>query len=177
MTSGMQIGETCTRLIYILSEKVEKVVSIKHERMDMEGSNVLSESRVVTIQVDKETKNSIPHLVNFACRAKALLSVGEWQPLCLTCMRLGHIRGGCPGNVNAQEFFCYKENSSDAPPDNTQGGTRAQVVGRKSIGRGCIGRGYKGCPIRRYHWGGRCQKPSVPVNPQIETATGGKKMT
>ncbi|KAH3804358.1 hypothetical protein DPMN_132642 [Dreissena polymorpha] len=104
------------------------VISVKHETMDMEGFHVISGVRVVRLQMDEEAKNSIPHLLNFACGAKALLTVRGRQPLCLRCMNLGHIRGSCPENSKPKTT---RNTSGDT--DGSQGGSWAEVVSRKTF--------------------------------------------
>ncbi|KAH3828489.1 hypothetical protein DPMN_130469 [Dreissena polymorpha] len=104
------------------------VISIKHETMDMDGFHVISGVRVVRLQIDEEAKNSIPHLLNFACGAKALLTVRGRQPLCLRCMNLGHIRGSCPENSKPKTA---RNTSGDT--DGSQGGSWAEVVSRKTF--------------------------------------------
>ncbi|KAH3804390.1 hypothetical protein DPMN_132675 [Dreissena polymorpha] len=57
------------------------VISVKHERMEIEDFNVISGVRLVRLQMDEEAKNSIPHLLHFACGAKALLTAGTATPV------------------------------------------------------------------------------------------------
>ncbi|KAH3872611.1 hypothetical protein DPMN_035830 [Dreissena polymorpha] len=117
----------------VLSEMFEEfgtVISIKKERMEMEDFHVISGVRVVWLQMDEEAKNLIPHLLGYACVTKALLTVRGRQPLCLKCLRLEHVRGGCPSNNSGQGT---KDTSSGAKEaEGSQGGYWANVVSRRA---------------------------------------------
>ena len=58
------------------------------------------------IEIDEVGKSTIPHLLQFACGRKALVTVWGRPPLCLRCHNVGHMRSGCPGTVtNAGAVF------------------------------------------------------------------------
>ncbi|KAH3804370.1 hypothetical protein DPMN_132654 [Dreissena polymorpha] len=114
------------RVLSEMFEQFGKVISIKNEIMDMEDFHVMSGVRIVRMQMDEEAKNAIPHLLSFACGTRALLTVRGRQPLCLKCLRLGHVRGSCPNNNSGQR----KDTSSKE--EGSQEGSWASVVGRKA---------------------------------------------
>ncbi|KAH3808514.1 hypothetical protein DPMN_136870 [Dreissena polymorpha] len=50
------------------------------------------------LEVEAEKMRYIPHLLNFKCGARALLTLyGRPSPLCQRCHTVGHIRMDCPG--------------------------------------------------------------------------------
>ncbi|KAH3739190.1 hypothetical protein DPMN_045837 [Dreissena polymorpha] len=61
--------------------------------MEVEGFKTMTGVRLEMSQHEQE---NIPHLIKIECGSKALVTMRGRPPLCLRCMRLGHMRGDCP---------------------------------------------------------------------------------
>ena len=67
--------------------------------------------RIVKVEVDEVGKSRVPHLLQFECGSRALVTVRGRPPLCLRCHRVGHLRSGCPGAVTyAGTVFQERQN-------------------------------------------------------------------
>lgn len=76
-----------------------KVLKIELEKLTVQDFVTFSGVRIVTVEMSQQSKNKIPHVVNFECGNKALLTMRGRPPLCLRCMQLGHVGRDCPGKV------------------------------------------------------------------------------
>jgi len=87
-----------------------RIISITGESTKYGQTTIKTGVRVVKIEIDEVAKSTIPHLLQFACGRKALVTVRGRPPLCLKCHRVGHMGSGCPGTVtNAGTVFQERE--------------------------------------------------------------------
>ena len=76
-----------------------KVISITDEVNKYGTAYIKSGVRIVKVEVDEVGKCRVPHLLQFGCGSRALVTVRGRPPLCLRCHRVEHLRSGCSGTV------------------------------------------------------------------------------
>jgi len=76
-----------------------RVISITDEVNKYGAAYIKRGVRIVKVEVDEVGKFCVPHLLQFECGSRALVTVRGRPPLCLKCHRVGHLRSGCPGTV------------------------------------------------------------------------------
>jgi hypothetical protein len=88
------VGEPCIKAMLASYGKVIKVERLKSQ---LGGLSVYNGQWFVSLEVDEVEKNNLPHLFKFACGSRALLTVRGRPPICLRCLKVGHVRNSCPG--------------------------------------------------------------------------------
>ncbi|MES9885144.1 MAG: hypothetical protein ABW185_30250 [Sedimenticola sp.] len=74
-----------------------KLIDISRECNTYKGADIYNGVRKVVLEVDECGRKSIPHLLEFACGQKVLVTMAGRPPLCLKCREVGHVRRSCPG--------------------------------------------------------------------------------
>ncbi|KAH3788879.1 hypothetical protein DPMN_167042 [Dreissena polymorpha] len=54
--------------------------------------------------MEEEKLSCLPHLLNFACGAKALITMFGRPPLCLRCRNVDHVRKECPEQISGARY-------------------------------------------------------------------------
>ncbi|KAH3808489.1 uncharacterized protein LOC127833402 [Dreissena polymorpha] len=80
--------------------KFGKVLRVTDEHFDFDGVPIATGVRRVFIDMEEEKLSCLPHLLNFACGAKALITMYGRPPLCLRCRNVGHVRKECPEQIS-----------------------------------------------------------------------------
>ncbi|KAH3808496.1 hypothetical protein DPMN_136852 [Dreissena polymorpha] len=85
--------------------KFGKVLRVTDEHFDYDGVEIATGVRRVFIELEEDKLSCVPHLLNFACGARALITMyGRPPPLCLRCRTIGHVSRKCPGqNTGARD--------------------------------------------------------------------------
>ncbi|KAH3828559.1 hypothetical protein DPMN_130540 [Dreissena polymorpha] len=94
-------------------DKFGTVLSIEHDTLKVGDFVTHSGVRVITLEVYNNKEDSVPHMIEFECGARALITMRGRQPLCLYCKEVGHVRMNCPNNINA--IFKQKESVVERP--------------------------------------------------------------
>ncbi len=76
--------------------KFGKVLRVTDEHFQFDGVEIATGVRRVLIEMEEEKLAYVPHLLSFACGARALVTMYGRPPLCLRCHTVGHIRRECP---------------------------------------------------------------------------------
>ena len=66
-----------------------KVISITDEVNKYGAAYIKSGVRIVKVEVNEVGKSRVPHLLQFGCGSRALVTVRGRPPLCLRCHRVG----------------------------------------------------------------------------------------
>ena len=86
--------------------KFGKVLRVTDEHFEFDGVEIATGVRRVLIEMEEEKVAYVPHLLSFACGARALVTMYGRPPLCLRCHTVGHIRRECPDrNTGARNPF------------------------------------------------------------------------
>ncbi|KAH3817206.1 hypothetical protein DPMN_118736 [Dreissena polymorpha] len=120
------------KVIADIFEKFGTVMSVEYDSLKIGDFSTHSGVRVVTVECDRVQQESIPHIIQFECGTRALITMRGRQPLCLYCQEVGHVRNTCPQNINAifKEKVSVSENNKDNTPEKKTDGEK-QTDGEK----------------------------------------------
>ncbi|KAH3741876.1 hypothetical protein DPMN_048606 [Dreissena polymorpha] len=100
----------------VIFKQFGTVLSVEHDLLTKGDFSTHSGVRVVVVECNPVQKESIPHIISFEFGTRALITMRGWQPLCLYCKEVGHVRNTCPENINA---IFKKVSVSDKNKDTT----------------------------------------------------------
>lgn len=74
------------------------VLDLGREIRRLNGSEVRTGVRIVTLRTDHNRKLSIPYMHSFQSNLTMLINIQGRPPICLRCFRVGHVRRDCEVN-------------------------------------------------------------------------------
>ncbi|KAH3705291.1 hypothetical protein DPMN_080359 [Dreissena polymorpha] len=113
--------------------KIEQVIKVMEDYFEYEGVQIATGVKHVLIEVEEEKLNMIPHLLNFRCGTRALVTIYGRPPLCLRCRSIGHIGRNCPGQIPMEKELPRVEEIVNTQKEIPAVQTSAQLERQKQV--------------------------------------------
>ncbi|MES9883855.1 MAG: hypothetical protein ABW185_23635 [Sedimenticola sp.] len=96
-------------VLYTIFGRYGTVSDVTRESSEFKGATFTTGIRRVTMELDECMRKVIPHMLDFACGQKALVTMYGRPPLCLRCKEVGHVRKSCPNTPERYPQFRVPE--------------------------------------------------------------------
>lgn len=90
-----------------------KVLDMAHSGCAVGKNKFKYGVRTAILEVSEIEKSKIPHLLQFSCGNKALLTIFGRHPLCLRCLQVGHFRNTRGSDSISEDYFKVQHSISE----------------------------------------------------------------